>query len=506
MTVHRNTSIVFAEQHTLGSGHHSPAFAARVIQSRRSGFEYGTAFIDQYRGLLLIPPLLRGPVRITTILLATLAFLNAVPAHASSVCESATTDCRAKLVGYINRETVHLDIGMEEMTDSMIADAVIARFNARVPVRIIVEPRRVQFEPALAPILEKLKAAGIPMRYKAVGDIVHWKMMIFAGQNTVEFGAAQFDQKYLVPAIPLVNFAQDPTYYSTSTSIVNSFERKFDDAWVDLTTFANYSNAAAPARAYPFYSIDAQLNFVPAENFLTRAKPLYDAETTAIDVIMYKITESGHASAMIRAVQRGVPVRVITEPTLYRNKNNVWHAYYTDKMWAAGVKIRERAHDWFLHQKTALLYSQMRTIFGSSNWTAASNATQYEHNYFATDTTFFNSFKSIFDRKWNSATETRAFVPLPPDVPVYVAPLNTVSGQTTTVVLTWKPGPWAHLADVYLGTTSTPPLYLKNVSVSPNTTKKLTVTLSIGGTYYWDIVSKTMAGKTATGPIWSFGS
>ena len=93
-----------------------------------------------------------------------------------------------------------------------------------------------------------------------------------------------------------------------------------------------------------------------------------------------------------------------------------------------------------------------------------------------------------------------------PDKPVYVAPLNAAWGQTPTGVLTWKPGPGAHRADVYLGSSSTPPLYLKNVSVTPNSTKKLTVTLPTAGTYYWKIVSKTMAGKTATGPIWSFGT
>jgi hypothetical protein len=30
-------------------------------------------------------------------------------------------------------------------------------------------------------MLKKLRAAGLPMRDKKVGDIVHWKMMIFAG-------------------------------------------------------------------------------------------------------------------------------------------------------------------------------------------------------------------------------------------------------------------------------------------------------------------------------------
>jgi hypothetical protein len=47
---------------------------------------------------------------------------------------------------------------------------------------------------------------------------------------------------------------------------------------------------------------------------------------------------------------------------------------------------------------------------------------------------------------------------------------------------------------------------LKDVAVSPSSTKKLTVTVQAGKSYFWKIVSKTMAGKTATGPVWSFGT
>jgi hypothetical protein len=446
-------------------------------------------------------------MRITVALLVA-ALLGSTPrADANELCEAMATDCRAKLLALINGEMVGLDAGIEEITDSVLADAIIARHKARVPVRLIVEPRRTKYEPRNGPILDKLKAAGIPMRYRAVGDILHWKMMLFAGQSTVEFGAAQLTTSYLIPTSPNQNFTQDPIFFSTDATVVNSFERKFDDAWVDTVNFANYANASTVARAYPFYDIDPTLSFVPAENFLTRSKPLYDAEKSGIDVIMYKIMETGHADSLIRAVRRGVPVRVITEPTRYRSKDNVWQAYYLDKMYAAGVKIRERAHLGFLHQKTTLLYSQTRTIFGSSNWTAASNKTQYEHNYFCTDPVFFGWFRDIFVRKWSSSAETRAFVPLPPDPPVYVSPLNAAAGQTTTVVLSWKPGLWAHRADVYLSTSSAPALYLRDVSVSPNGTKKLTVTgLVAGTTYYWRIVSKTMAGRTATGPVWSFGT
>jgi phosphatidylserine/phosphatidylglycerophosphate/cardiolipin synthase-like enzyme len=436
----------------------------------------------------------------------TILLLRPAVAAADTLCEARLTDCRSGLIAYINREAIRLDIGMEEMADPTIADAVIARFKAHVPVRVIVEPRRNAVEPANATILNKLKAAGVPMRYRVVGDIVHWKMMIFAGQNTVEFGAAQFTQSYLVPVQAGVNFTQDPIVYSTTTAIVNSFERKFDDAWVDTINFANYANAPLAGRAYPLYAVDPALNFVPAQNFSTRSRPLYDAETTGIDVIMYKITESTHADALIRAAKRGVPVRLITEPTRYRNADNVWQAYNLDRLYAAGVKIRDRAHLGFLHQKTTLLYAQTRTIFGSSNWTTASNQTQYEHNYFATDAVFFGWFRQIFARKWASAAETRAFVPLPPDPPVYVSPPNTAANQPTTMTLSWKPGPWAHAADLYLGTSSSPARYA-TVGVTPGTTKKLTVSgLAPQTTYYWRIVSKTMANKTAAGPVWSFGT
>jgi len=446
-------------------------------------------------------------MRVLVSLCAAIVLFPAWSQAAETFCEPAGTDCRARLLPFIRNERMRLDLATEEITDPLIVDAIIARFRAGVPVRMLVEPRRNGDEPLNGPALAKLKAAGVPMRYKSVGDVLHWKMMIFAGQHTVEFGAAQFTQKYLVPVQPFVNFTQDPIVFSNTTAIVQSFERKFDDAWTDVVNFSNYGNAAVVSPAYGAFPIHPSLNFVPAENFGARARLLYDAETQAIDVIIYKITDPVAPDAMIRAVKRGVPVRIIVEPDRYRNPANTWQAYYLDKMWAAGVQIRNRKHLGFLHQKTALLYSQTRTIFGSSNWSTASSKTQYEHNYFATDSVFFNWFRKVFTRKWASTTETTAFVPLPPDAPVYVAPANTAGGQTTTVVLSWKPGLWARTADVYLGTSSSPALYLRNVSVTPGATKKLTVTgLQPGASYFWKIVSKTAANKSKSGPVWSFGT
>jgi phosphatidylserine/phosphatidylglycerophosphate/cardiolipin synthase-like enzyme len=442
---------------------------------------------------------LQAAIRIALVLVV----LSPLSARADEWCEPAFQNCRDVMLRYVNGEAVRLDVAVESIKeDSFLVDAIIARFRAGVPVRMIVEPRA---DTPLA-VLEKLKAAGIPMRRKATGSLLHWKMFVFTGQQVVEFAATNFTQSYLVPVKPYANFTQDATYFSDDLAILRSFQRKFEDAWVDPTGFVNYANVSTPTRVYGLYPIDPSLNFVPSENFSTRSKPLYDAETRKIDVTMYKITEGSHVDGLIRAVKRGIPVRLIVEPSRYRNRANVWQAYHIDRMYAAKISIRERAHLGFMHQKTTLLYAQGMAVFGSSNWTTESNKSQYEHNYFSTKPAFFEFLRQVFERKWTTA-ETKPFVPLPPDPPVYVAPINTSSGQPVTVTLSWKTGPWSHKADVYFGTSSTPPLFKANVAGGPSATAKFTVTgLAPGATYFWRIVSKTLAGKTAAGPVWSFGT
>jgi hypothetical protein len=189
----------------------------------------------------------------------------------------------------------------------------------------------------------------------------------------------------------------------------------------------------------------------------------------------------------------------------------------------AGVQIKMRKHLGLNHQKSVLLYGKGMTIFGSSNWTGPSSNSQLEHNYFTTKSWFFQWFVNQFERKWNSTTENQPFVPLPPDQPSYIAPLNQATAQPTTITLQWEGGPWAHNYDIYFGTSSNPPLLVSNASTPQSgaqpgqpllttgsiddgqtETYKLQTALQPGTTYFWRIVSKTMANQSVTGPTWSF--
>lgn len=65
--------------------------------------------------------------------------------------------------------------------------------------------------------------------------MVALKFMTFAGQNVVQFGSANYSPHAFVPVEPLVNFIDEAIFFSDDPAIVNSFKRRFDDAWVSTS-------------------------------------------------------------------------------------------------------------------------------------------------------------------------------------------------------------------------------------------------------------------------------
>jgi regulation of enolase protein 1 (concanavalin A-like superfamily) len=198
----------------------------------------------------------------------------------------------------------------------------------------------------------------------------------------------------------------------------------------------------------------------------------------------------------------------------YREPSRLWDAWNVDRMYAAGIPIRMRAHAGLNHQKLVVLYGQGMGIFGSSNWTSPSDKSQEEHNYFCTKPAMFSWFVNQFERKWNNSSgvvESAAFVALPPDKPSVRLPANAATGVTPgDVTLKWFGGLWAHRYDVYLGTSTTNlALVLADQELGPSESTNdvqsfVAANLLPGTTYYWRVVSRTMAGKTKTGDLWNF--
>jgi len=434
------------------------------------------------------------------------------------LCDPSFEDCYTPLVQAVRNENAGIDFAFYGIQLPGLADAIISRFQAGVPVRLVVEPRGNLKFPDNQTILDKFKAAGIPMRYKLGDGIVHSKMLLLAGQNRVVFSSSNFGDADVRPYDPYNNYVDGAWYFTDDPSVVNSFKTRYDDIWTNTVLYGDYANVTTtPARRYPTSAIDTSMNFLPnanpAEDYRTRTIAQIDRETQRIDLTMYRVTDPTICDALIRAVSRGVTVRLLAEPDEYRFDATRLGAeltgpYNVDRMYTAGVQIRMRKHLGLTHQKSVLLYGRGLTIFGSSNWAAASFNYQEEHNYFTNKQWFFQWFADQFNRKWNSATEYQPFVPQTPTVPANIAPANASTvGQAA--LLTWEGGRWAAKYDVYFGRGENSLSLIASdvVTGTLGTTGSesyLVSGLQNGASYCWRVVGKTMANQTAGGPTWCF--
>ena len=431
------------------------------------------------------------------------------------LCDNSFEDCRTPLLNLIKnegrliREGSGIDVSMWFMTDWRYKDAIIERWKAGVPVRVIVDTQADKNYPTNKGIRDALAAAGIPIRDCVSSQgINHWKAMIFVQQNKVQFSAANFAAGSFSPepaTSPYVNYVDEAIYFTADDarpaagtpgcpsgclSIVESFKKKFDDHWVDTSAFANYANISAPlARNYPgleTYPLNPDLNFVPYQYYEDRLRTQVNLEdplknpAAAIDAAMFRITSGKIPDALLARKRAGVPIRLITDPRQYRNTTYFWHSYNIDRMYMEGrrsdgscevepciqIKWRNKSlTDQDMHQKSIILYTRgaataaPMVVFGSSNWTSSSNSGQREHNYFSRQPWMVDWFIEQFNRKWNNLKADGSaigqsvfidYVPGFPETPVYASPANGALGQPTTVTLRWEGGWWAHKYDILL--------------------------------------------------------
>ena len=337
--------------------------------------------------------------------------------------------------------------------------------------------------------------------------------MIFHGQGKLEFSAANYQDIAFVANAPSLNWMDEAIYFTDDGALVNTFITQFETLWIDTAGYRDYANIDRPAGAavsdLPARPVH-ELRAVPGLREPRDRR--YGKELQKIDVVMYRVTDQRHTNKMIDAVARGVPVRLITEPDNYRDPKYLWHSWNIDRMYMAGVQIKQRTHAGLMHQKSVILYGLGEVIFGSSNWTSASANSQAEHNMFYNPTLnkpwFFQWFVDQFERKWNDTANFGDFTPLPPTTPVNLSPATGQLGIGTSVTLKWEGGNWAHLYDIYFGTDPNPPLLASDVATgSPvNGTNETYVVPNLvpGTVYYWRVVGKTMANLGKSGPVWSF--
>src|SRR5262249_55474972 len=140
---------------------------------------------------------------------------------AERVCDPSFENCRSPLIVLIRAEQVGIDVGFWFMEDSRYSTELIRRWQAGVPDRVLVDPRANGPYPLNVNALNSLQQAGIPMRKRTASGILHWKTMLFAGQNTVEFSGANYSSDAFVPVDPYKNYVDEAIYFSDDPAVAN---------------------------------------------------------------------------------------------------------------------------------------------------------------------------------------------------------------------------------------------------------------------------------------------
>ncbi len=340
-------------------------------------------------------------------------FLASISHAAERLCDTSFEDCHAPLLALINNETVAIDTAFWFSDDTTFSNALIAAKNRGVQVRVLMDTRAEDAHPQNATILQQLVNAGMPMRERFATGILHWKMMMFASQGTVEFSGANFTVSEFRPYTPYLNYTDEAIYFSDDPAVVNGFKSKFDDWWIDTVSYRDYNPnpmVPAPTRSWgPAITLNPELNFPPstiaAHNYGQRAINAINAEKVKLDIDMFRITNAPEADAVIKAFNRGVAVRMVVDTAEYRNPARVWDSYNIDRLYMAGIPIKTDNHQGINHEKALLFYGQpgtplqKMTVFGSSNWSFQSANSQQEHNYFTkTKPWFFQWFVNSFEK------------------------------------------------------------------------------------------------------------
>ena len=203
---------------------------------------------------------------------------GATSARAERLCDPAGEDCRAILLNLIRNEHVGIDVAFWFMEDARYSAELIRRAQAGVPVRVLSTRAPTPAIPSTRRSSKSCSAAGIPIRRRNVSAILHWKMMLFAGQGQVEFSGANYSPDALVADDPYRNYVDEAIFFTEDAAIVQSFMQRFDDLWIDTTSYANYANMTGTLRRrYPTYPIAPEMNFPPSHSYRDRAVSAYNA-------------------------------------------------------------------------------------------------------------------------------------------------------------------------------------------------------------------------------------
>jgi phosphatidylserine/phosphatidylglycerophosphate/cardiolipin synthase-like enzyme len=142
-----------------------------------------------------------------------------------------------RLIQLIDAENTGIDVNVLRFESEALANALIRRHQAGVPVRVNTETveYRALNRPMVSFILDTLYAAGVPLKWRAHSGNNHEKVAIFHGQQVVVRGSSNWSPGSDRGNSNIeFNFFSDPQAHPEDLDAYHWHAPKFDRRWFNL--------------------------------------------------------------------------------------------------------------------------------------------------------------------------------------------------------------------------------------------------------------------------------
>lgn len=140
--------------------------------------------------------------------------------------------------------------------------------------------------------------------------------------------------------------------------------------------------------------VSSQAFFSPGVECFTEVVRQFNTARKTCDVCVFTITDDRITGAILKAFQRGVVVRVISDDDKSEDLGSD-----VQQLKRAGIPVKFDHTPFHMHHKFAL-YDDARLLTGSFNWTRSATENNEENLIVTADPTLVNAFAQRFERLW----------------------------------------------------------------------------------------------------------
>lgn len=275
-------------------------------------------------------------------------------------------DLESKTLAFINSATKSIDIAVYAINRQSVINALIARKNAGVVVRMVTETDYYN-NAAYRPFYQQLETAGITVVPDVGTALMHHKFIVVDSAKVLTGSYNLTDDQTVNDKNMIITI--------TSTALATAYRNEFNQMFVSRLFHGSKQHISGSCTVDGY---TVQYYFSPSSGALNALTAAVNTANSNVYFDIFTFTSTGVADALIARKTAGVSVKGVFD---------AWQSQSSycqdDRMQTAGCLIRRDLYPGLLHEKVMAIdggtTSDPIGVIGSFNWTASADSSNDEN-------------------------------------------------------------------------------------------------------------------------------